>query len=386
MATEKKRYVEYLTVTLADGERKQLRFTSVKKKEAKAKRERALQEYQSGALVFNQKTTVAEYAQKWQDQMDLSADDRSRLKRNCLDLIGGMDITRVRATHIRDCYATVKGKSNSTISKTCGTIKRMFEAMCADGLIGRNPCTGVSRPSGETKARRAMNEVEESIFLSLLDERVRDGKHWYDIALGVTYACGLRPGEVRALPRSNIYLDVKEPFIRVTQACKHKTREIGPPKTKAGEREVPIPAWFVPLLKEAMQEKPDAFWLIPDSDGRCLSYQTYTRHWQYFYREMQRRAGAKTYRKRILVNPIGDDLTPYYLRHTYCTNLVYMRIPEVVAMRWMGHEDTDMVRKVYAHANNKKLLTQSVMDLNHYDPTQKTHHTPDHTLFISSQC
>lgn len=368
MPTTKKRYTEYLTVELPDGSKKTLRFTSVNRKTAKEKRDAAMRDYAAGVMVFSKKTAVQDYAAKWADQMQLRADDRSRLQRSCIDLIGGLELGQVRATNIRDCYATVAGKSKSLINKTCGVISRMFRCAHADELIPRNPCDLVARPAGTVKDRRSMNELEEAVFLELLQERVRDPRHWYDIALGISYACGLRPGEVRALTRSNIYLDAPQPQICVTQACKDKSREIGPPKTAAGEREVPIPLWFVPLLKAALAIAPPSLWLVPGQDGGCLTYQTYTRRWGYFYREMQRQAGGKLYRNKLVASEIGNDLTPYCLRHTYCTNLACAGVQEVIAMRWMGHDDPNMIRKVYTDASNHKLLTKSTAALNGFNP------------------
>ena len=368
MPTTKKRYTYYLTVTQADGTKKQLRFTSVNKKNAQQKRDKAKWEYEAGLLVFNKKTTVAKYAETWIPQKRLDKDDISRLKRFCLDIIGHVPIGEVKATHIRSCFAEMTGLSKSTISKGRGIIKRMFTDMVVDELIPKNPCDRVAAPTGTVNARRAMTEEEEKAFLATLESRVHDGQHWYDIIFGISYACGLRPGEARALRRDHVFLDVPEPYLAITQSCKNTSTIIGSPKTKAGNRKVPIPTWFIPLLQTALLNMQDCVWVVPNTTGGILSHQTYSRRWSYFYRDMQKRYGAVTYRNRIISSPLGNELTPYYLRHTYCTNLVYMRIPEIVAMKWMGHDDPNMVRKIYADANNTKIMLQALSDLNTYNP------------------
>ena len=69
MPTKKKMYRAYLTVTLPNGEKKQMVFSSTKsQKEADRKRDEAKWEYERGLLVFNGQTTVAQYAEKWQEQ------------------------------------------------------------------------------------------------------------------------------------------------------------------------------------------------------------------------------------------------------------------------------------------------------------------------------
>ena len=362
MPTTKKRYTYYLTITQADGTKKQLRFSSVNKKEAKNRRDQAKWEYEAGLLTFSKATTVAKYAEGWQDQLHLHKDDKSRLKRFCLDIIGSLEVGDVKATHIRDCFAKMNGLSKSTISKACNVIKRMFADMVADDLILRNPCDRVSRPTGTVKNRRAMTEEEETVFLSVLKSHIDDKDLWYNVIYGISYACGLRPGEARALQRDHVFLDVEHPYLSITQACKNKTTTIGPPKTKAGKRSVPIPAWFVPLLKQAMDKQKDTPWVVPNANGGTLSHETYCHRWQAFYRAMQQYAAENE-------QSFPDDkLTPYYLRHTYCTNLVYMRVPEIIAMRWMGHDDPNMIRKIYADANSTKILAQAIADLDSYDP------------------
>ena len=110
MPTKKKLYSYYVTVTQANGEKKQLKFSSVSKKEAKAKRDKAKWEYEAGLMVFSKNTTVARYAEKWQEQRGLDQENRGRLKRCCLDLIGGLEVSEVRATHIRGLLRHSKGK------------------------------------------------------------------------------------------------------------------------------------------------------------------------------------------------------------------------------------------------------------------------------------
>lgn len=362
MPTKKQMYCRYLTVTAADGSKKKLSFYATSEKEAVRKREAARAKYDAGLLTFSGKTTVRQYAETFAEQQHLSVDDRSRLERLVIEQIGGLKLSEVKAPNIRQCYASLEGLSHSSITKGCALINRLFETAVADELIVRNPCLRVQRPKyKETPGRRAMTEQEEQVFLDLLRERISDGQHVYDVAWGIMYACGLRPGEVRALQLSHIHLG-KESTIDVVQACKAKTTQIGPPKTAAGVRTVPIPDWFLPLLRRALPK--DSLWAVPGPDGNCQTHQAFTRRWEWFYKALQLAAGAKTYRNKIVLSPIGADLDPYCLRHTYCTNLAYARIPEVIAMRWMGHDDPNMVRKIYAHADSTKLLRRAVEDLN----------------------
>ena len=354
-------YRKYLTVTLPDGTKQQLQFYGHTEREATRKRDRAKAEYEAGLLVLGPKTTVAQYARVLEAELK-AASDKTRLRKLLIEPIGYLLLSEVKASHIRAIFRLLEGQSTSSITKGVALVRRLFRQAVADCLILRDPTLNISRPqAAETPGHRSMTEQEEDIFLSLLRERVADGQHAYDIAFGLQYACGLRPSEVRALQRSDLHLSA-DPCVSITKACKGKGTQIGPPKTKAGVRDVPIPAWFVPLLEAGISR--DGLFAVPAPGGKAMTYACLRSRWDWLYREMHRRAGAKLYRNKIIVSPLPTDLTQYCLRHTYCTNLAYAGVREVVAMAWLGHDDPDMVRKVYADAENAKLKRRSVSILN----------------------
>jgi len=352
---------KYLTVTLPDGTKQQLQFYGRTEREAAAKRDRAKAEYEAGLLVLGPKATVAQYAKALAEELK-DPSDLTRLQRLIVDQIGWLKLDEVRATHIRAIYRLLGGMSSSSITKGVALVRRFFRQAVADYLLVRDPTLNVPRPqAAETPGHRAMTEQEEELFLALLRERIPDGKHAYDVAFGLQYACGLRPSEVRALQRSDLHLGA-DPYVSITKACKGSTTEIGPPKTKAGIRDVPIPAWFVPLLEEGTAK--DSLFVVPGARGGPMTKSCLRFRWDWLYRAMHRQAGARLYRNEIVLSPLRQDLTQYCLRHTYCTNLAFAGVREVVAMAWMGHDDPDMVRQVYADAESAKLQRRSVAILN----------------------
>lgn len=52
--------------------------------------------------------------------------------------------------------------------------------------------------------------------------------------------------------------------------------------------------------------------------------------------------------KLIPVNP-AEDLEPYLLRHTFCTNCQAAGVPLNVAKELMGHSDISVTAKIYTH-------------------------------------
>lgn len=64
--------------------------------------------------------------------------------------------------------------------------------------------------------------------------------------------------------------------------------------------------------------------------------------------------GCKVYRNELMpligtTFPVANDLVPYCLRHTYCTDLQSAGVPINVAKELMGHSDISITAKIYTH-------------------------------------
>ena len=373
----KKRYdyvVKYHTFTMSDGSSKQMRFRGKTEKEAEYKLNQAIFEYEHGLLVFNNSTPFAVYAEKWAE--DKSRDSVRRMRNHLLPVLGALSLGEIKAYHIREAMKCVQGTSQSNIDKTWIVAASIFRCAVADELLITSPVekAKIYKPSGSKKIRRAMTEAEEQAFLEVLDKSMSapPGKQNF-LIFGISYACGLRPGEARALTWTNVNL--KKAEIYVTQAVKKETKQIGEPKTRAGIRTVPIPSWFLPYLEQYRKETKGVSFLFhtENNPNKPCTEQWFRRTWTLLMRQMQLAAGAKTYRNKIIIKSpdIGDDLTSYCLRHTCCTNWAVLGIPQVQAIKWMGHSDSKMINEVYTHVT-QKMNRISVEILNTQNPLLKT--------------
>ena len=71
-------------------------------------------------------------------------------------------------------------------------------------------------------------------------------------------------------------------------------------------------------------------------------------------REMNIAMGCKVYRNQVLKpHWVADDLVPYCLRHTYCTELQDAGVPINVAKELMGHTDISVTARIYTHQSEK---------------------------------
>ena len=86
-----------------------------------------------------------------------------------------------------------------------------------------------------------------------------------------------------------------------------------------------------------------------------MSKQRYLDAWHSFMREMDIAAGAKTYRNKIIIHAIDQDLIPYRLRHTYATNLAELGVDLKTAPYLLGHSDISVTANINTHVTNKMI-------------------------------
>ena len=73
------------------------------------------------------------------------------------------------------------------------------------------------------------------------------------------------------------------------------------------------------------------------------------RLWTGFKRDLDISMGAELYRNKIIKSVVAENLTPYCLRHTFCTDLQKAGVPLNVAKELMGHADIQTTANIYTH-------------------------------------
>ncbi|MEG2639677.1 MAG: site-specific integrase [Clostridiales bacterium] len=211
----------------------------------------------------------------------------------------------------------------------------------------------MEKPKGKkTIPRRAMTEQERKLFKDAIE------KHHMGAFFGIMYACDLRPQEARALSIFNV--NFKNRTIKITNAVEAGTeKEVKSPKTDDGYRTIIVPDWYIPLLKRAYDKAAEmgSPYLFPNTKGGIIGHKTLYRTWSSLMREMDLLAGAKTYRNKIIVHAIAQDLTPYNLRHTCCTEFAENGVDLKMAQYLMGHSDISITAKIYTHVTDKMMET-----------------------------
>lgn len=259
--------------------------------------------------------------------------------------VGHLKLRDVRDVHLQRILNEQAGKSSSHAKKLRMVMQEMFKRARQSRLIPFDPAELLELPATTTGGRRTITEEERAAILAVAESH-RAGL-W---VLTLLYT-GMRPGETAALMWSDVDFERNE--IHVHAAKESGSKDIKAPKTAAGIRDIPIHAALLPKLRAA-RGKPFTP-VFPTQAGNRQSEDSLRRMWKSFRRDLDIYMGAEVYRNQIIVSVLPSDLSPYCLRHTFCTDLQRAGVPINVAKELMGHADIQTTANIYTHRDQGTL-------------------------------
>lgn len=259
--------------------------------------------------------------------------------------IGRMKLKDVRDVHLQKILNDQAGMSESHVTKVRRVIRELFSRARKSRLIPYDPSEDLQLPNYAKGSHRSITAEERKTMLAVAPNS-RAG-FWVVFLLYT----GLRPGEAAALSWEDIDLSKKE--IHVHSAVESGSSRIKAPKTESGVRDVPIRDALVPWLtqRQGAPKSP----VFPTQTGGRQNSGSMARLWKTFKRDMDIALGAKMYRNQIIESKVAEDLTPYCLRHTFCTDLQRAGVPINIAKELMGHADIQTTANIYTHKDNETL-------------------------------
>lgn len=302
---------------------------------------------EEGRLVINRNTTYSQWFEEWLTTYktpSVSVSWAQTIKdigrAVIVPEIGNQRLKDIKPVHIQRILNSKADMSASYIRLIYVIIADSLRIAQKNGLIRENPCDPVTIPKGrKQQSRRAITAKERKYILQTCE------KHRAGLFYLIMLYCGLRPGEVAALQWRNV--DLKNRVLTVDSAVK-SDGSIGQPKSSAGNRRVPIP--------EALMEKlnPGSPWdfVCTNASGGMLTKSAMKQQWKSFHRQLNIEMGCRTFKGQLIPpHPVADDLVPYCLRHTYCTDLQAAGVPINVARELMGHSDISITSRIYTHSS-----------------------------------
>ena len=143
-------------------------------------------------------------------------------------------------------------------------------------------------------------------------------------------------------------------------------------KTKAAERNIPLPDCLAECLKEA-KKKSTSDYVVANRDGEPLSYTQFKRLWQYIVTRTAKprkarklvdgkyvnymlypKLGEKARNNGHVVYSLDFDVTLHMLRHTYITNLIHSSVDPKTVQYLAGHESSRITMDIYAKVKYNK--------------------------------
>ena len=270
-----------------------------------------------------------------------------------MDPFGSKDITSVRA---KDAMAWLielqeQGKSHSTICTVRALLRNAFKEAVLNEWIYKNPFDGFSVSDvieNNTGKRIALTEEEEARFIAF----VKEDKHfcrYYD-AIFILLHTGMRISEFCGLTKKDVDMDKRQ--IRINHQLQRIRDTVyceGSPKTKAGNRMLPMEDEVYECFQRVLEQRPklkeepviDGYsgFLFLDKNNRP----TVSMHWQHYFQRIVKKFNKHHSYQLPLI-------TPHVLRHTYCTRKAMCGINPNILQYLMGHSSIEVTLGYYTHA------------------------------------
>ena len=106
-------------------------------------------------------------------------------------------------------------------------------------------------------------------------------------------------------------------------------------------------------MKEA--EHRGLYVFTPEQSTGMLTKSNTKKMWHSFHRDADIFMGAEVYQNKIEQHAFDESVTPYYLRHTYATDLFEMGIDLKTAQYLLGHADIETTANIYTHFMERSL-------------------------------
>lgn len=297
------------------------------------------------ALVPNDETlgSYAESWHAWRAESGVYSPNTVAGERTALAAIRRTDLWGARMDEVdpamcREALLWLKSRKSgggeyapATLAKIHQVLHAVMAQAEADGKVARNPMASVSRPRARSAEREALSPDELQLFLNRVDALPVDGR---TTALYLMACLGLRCGEACAL----LDAEVDGGLVRVTSTVRGADDSVGPTKSEAGNRTLPMPPRLAARIEEwrALRDGlglHDAKWLCCRTDGSRMS----TASMQNWWRDTAR-------------GKLGcDGMTLHQLRHS---NLSMMaRHMSVFDLQRYAGWSSIAPAKIYVHAD-----------------------------------
>jgi integrase len=292
-----------------------------------------------GTPVFHSKGTTGSYLEHW---LKFVAPTQIRdttlqlytsiIRTHLIPRLGNIPLTQLKPDHIRTMLTAMKKSEvgDRTAQQARNILSAALRDAMAEGTLHRNVARLVPAPKYESKERKHWTKEQVAQFF----EAAKPHRYYVTFLLLLSY--GLRRGEVLGLSLKN--LDFENGLIKIRQTLQLINGKvvIGPLKTKASKRDLPMLPFIKAALLECLRtaEQYDDGLLFHTSAGKPVCPTSLIK----MFKRLARQAGL-------------PPISVHEARHTAAT-LLYRawRNPKDVSTI-MGHEETQITENIYVHSD-----------------------------------
>lgn len=325
----------------AAGTRRHRQFPT--KREADGFLTQARAEVASGVHVpHSASVTVSTAATLWLKACDEAGLERSttlhygqHVEEHIKPFIGGLKLTQVTTPKVYAFADELKahGRSPETVRRAMQSLGRVFKFAKGRGLVGHNPVADVKLQSTCRGKKRVSIPSKDELRAIL---HAASGR-WRPLIV-TALLTGLRASELRGLAWEHVDLTRKVLHIRQRADA---WKKLGPPKTIAGQREVPLAPIVVNTLKEWKLACPKGQHdlVFPTGAGNVEDHPNIiARGWN----PLQRAAG-------VVTASGGPKYNFHALRHAAASMFIEQGMNPKRIQTVMGHSSIQVTYDVYGH-------------------------------------
>lgn len=287
---------------------------------------------------------------------------RQHVDLHIVPFIGATKLSRLNIASVRafEDKLRAEGRSPAMVRKVLVSLGSLLADAQDRGLVVRNVVREKSKTRSSTsrQEKRQKGKLKVGVDIPTPDEirsiiGALEGR-WRPLFLVAIFA-GLRASELRGLPWSGVDLD--KGAIHVRQRA-DRFNEIGPPKSEAGERTIPIPPIVIDALKDWQHECPKGKLNLcfPNGAGNVEGLANMRRR-GWIATQIKAGLAVDTGRQDKNGDPILDGKYPglHAARHFYASWMINRKedgglgLPLKMVQARMGHATINITADVYGH-------------------------------------
>lgn len=301
--------------------------------------------------------TVAQAADLWLARVKADDRERSTIKQytewcdlHIKPLIGDTRLSQLTVPAVETFKdSLLQSRSAAMANKVIRGLSMILNEAMRRGLATQNNASSVKvARSSRVKQKADIPRVEHVRLLLKTAESLDNDQPALRPMLMTVAMAGLRSSELRGLRRQDV--DLKSGHIHVAQRA-DQWGVIGPPKSAAGTRSIPIPPALVSELRKWMVRAPhsELGLLFPDSKGgvRRHSNLLNREYWPLQIKAGLTRPGKAKDKDGKLIPRARYDF--HALRHFAASAWIKQNADLKRLTTWLGHASAQMTLDVYGH-------------------------------------